>query len=64
MERNRDPTCQNNRYVVFLRNTISAESVHLKNHENYHKELYKPFIYYILKVMHGFDHDGTVAVSD
>ena len=34
MERNRDPNCQKNGYVVFLINTVSEESVHLKN--NYH----------------------------
>ena len=42
LERKRYPTCQKNGYVVFLRNTVSEESVHLKNHENYHKEVYKP----------------------
>ena len=37
MERNRDPTFYNNGYVVFLINTVSEESIHLNNHENYHK---------------------------
>ena len=30
MERNRYPTCQKNGYVVFLRNTVSEEYIHLK----------------------------------
>ena len=57
MERNIDPTCQKNGYVVFLRNTVSEESVHLKNHEHYHKEVYKPCMDYIHKVINGFDND-------
>ena len=64
MDSNRYPTCQKHGYVVFLRNTVSDESVHLKNHDHYHKELYRPCMYYIRKVMHGFDNDGTVEVSD
>ena len=36
-ERNRDSTFQKNVYVLFLRNTVSEESVHLNNHEHYHK---------------------------
>ena len=55
MERIRDPTCQKNGYVEFLKNTISEESVHLKNHEYYHKEVYNSCMNYICKVMHGFD---------
>ena len=47
-----------------MRNTVSEESVHLKNHENYHKEVYKPCMDYIRKVMHGFDNDKKVEVSD
>ena len=39
-------------------------SVHLKNNENYHKEVYKPYMDYICKVMHGFDNDEKVEVSD
>ena len=64
MERNRYPTFQKNGYVVFMRNTVSEESVHLKNHEHYHKEVYKPCMGYIYKVMHRFDTDETVEVSD
>ena len=64
MESNRDPTFQNNGYVVFLRNTVSEDSVHLNNHNHYHKEVYKPYMDYIHKVMHGFDNDVTVEVSD
>ena len=30
MERNRDPTCQKNGYVVFMKKDVSEESVHLK----------------------------------
>ena len=37
MERSRDPTCQNNGYVVFMRNTVSEDPFYLKNHDNYHK---------------------------
>ena len=57
MERSRYPTCQKNGYVVFLRTTVSEESVHLNNHDHYHKKVYKPFMDYIRKVMHGFDND-------
>ena len=64
MERNRDPTCQKNGYVVFLRNTVSEESVNLKNHEHNYKEVYKPCMDYICKVMHGFDNYEKVEVSD
>ena len=64
MERNRDPTFQKNGYVVFLRNTVSEEYVHLKNHGNYQKEVYKPCMDYICKVMHEFDNDEKVEVSD
>ena len=64
MERNRDPTCQKNGYVVFLRNTVPEESVHLNNCENYQKEVYNSCMDYISKVMHGSDPDGTVEVSD
>ena len=42
MENSRDTTCQKNGYVVFMRNTVSEASVHLKNHEHYQKEVYKP----------------------
>ena len=31
MEMNRDPNCQKNGYIVFLRNIVSEESVHLNN---------------------------------
>ena len=64
MERNRDPSCKKKGYVVFLRNDVSDESVHLKNHEHYHKEVYKPYIDYIRKVLHGYNIDGTDTVSD
>ena len=64
MERSRDPNCQKNGYVVFMRNTVSEKSVCLKNHENYHKELYKLCMDYICKVMHGFDNDERLEVSD
>ena len=64
MERNRDTTFQKNGYVVFLRNTVSEDSVHLNNHKHYDKELYNPCMDYIYKVMHGFDNDITVEVSD
>ena len=37
MKRNRDPTCPNNGYVVFLINTVSEESVYLNNNNHYHK---------------------------
>ena len=57
VERNRYPTCQNNGYVVFIINTVSGESVHLKNHEHYNKEVYTPCMYYICKVIHIFDND-------
>ena len=55
MERNRDPNFQKNGYVAFLINTVSEEYIHLKNHDHYHKELYKPCVDYICKVMHVFD---------
>ena len=45
-------------------NTVSEESVHLKNHEHYHKELYKPCMDYICKVIQWFDNDEKVSVSD
>ena len=64
IERNRDPTCKKNRYVVLTRNTVSEESVHLKNHENYQKEVYKSCMDYVCKVMHGFDNDEKVEVSN
>ena len=57
MEINIDPTFQNNGYVLFLKNTVSEESIHLKNHEHYDKEVYKPCIDYIHKVMYGFYND-------
>ena len=57
MERNRDPTSKKNGYVVFLRNNVSDEYFHLKNHEHYHKEVYKTCMDCIRKVMHGFDND-------
>ena len=57
MERNRDPTCQKNGYIVFMRNTVTEKSFNLNNHENYHKEVYKPCMDYICKVMHEFDND-------
>ena len=60
VERNRDPTFQKNGYVVFLRNTVPEESFNLNNCENYHKEVYKPCMYYIRKVMHRFDNDEKV----
>ena len=63
MERSRDTTCQKNGYVVFLRNTVSEESFHLKNHYHYHKEVYKPCMDYIRKVMHGSYNDEKVEVS-
>ena len=47
-----------------MRNTVSEESVNLKNHEHYQKEVYKPCVDYIGKVMHGFDNDKKVEVSD
>ena len=31
MEMNRDPNCQRYGYIVFLRNNVSEESVHLNN---------------------------------
>ena len=37
LKSNRDPTFQKNGYVVFIRNTVPEESVHLNNHEHYHK---------------------------
>ena len=37
MESNRDPTCQNNVYAVFLINTVSEDYVHLNNHKHYQK---------------------------
>ena len=55
MERNMDPTFQENGYVLFTRNTVSKESVHLKNHEHYHKEVHNPCMDYICKVMNEFD---------
>ena len=64
METNRGPTCQKHGYIVFLRNTVSEESVRLKNREHYHKEVYKPCMNYIRKVMHRFDNDEKVEVSD
>ena len=57
MEISRDPTCQMNGYVLLLRNTVSYESVNLYNHDIYHKEVYKPCMDYIHKVMHEFDND-------
>ena len=57
MEINRDPTCQNNGYVLFMKNTVSEDYVHLNNHEHYYKEVYKPCMGYICKVMHEFDND-------
>ena len=57
MEMNRDPTFKKHGYVVFLRNNVSDESTHLKNHEHYHKEVYKPCMGYIRKVMHISDND-------
>ena len=39
VERNRDPTYYNNGYIIFLENNVSEDSVRLKNHENYHKEI-------------------------
>ena len=62
MEMNRDTTFKNNEYVVFMRNTVSEESVHLNNHEHYHKEVYKPCMDYICKVMHVFDNDKKVEL--
>ena len=47
-----------------MRNTVSEESVNLKNHEHYHREVYKPCMDYIGKVMHGFANDKKVVVSD
>ena len=64
MERNRDPSCQKKGYVVFLRIDVSEESVHLKNHEHYHKEVYKPYMDYIRKVLHGYNNEGTDNVPD
>ena len=60
MARNRNPTCQKNGYVVFIRNIVPEESVHLNSHGHYNKEVYNPFIYYIRKVMHVFDNDKKV----
>ena len=51
---------QKNGYVVFLRNTVPEESFNLNNCEHYHKEVYKPCMYYIQKVMHRFDNDEKV----
>ena len=45
-------------------NTVSEESGHLKNHEHYHKEVYNPYMYYICKVMYGFDNDVIVEVPE
>ena len=64
MERNRYPTFQKHGCVVFLINTVSEESIHLKNREHYHKEVYNPCMEYIHKVMHIFDNYGKVEVSD
>ena len=64
MERNRDPNFQKNGYVVFMRNIVPEESVHLNYHDRYHKEVYKPCMDYICKVMHGFDNDRKLEVSD
>ena len=47
-----------------MRNTVPKYSVHLNNLEHYHKEVYKPFMDYIPKVMHGFYNDEKVEVSD
>ena len=63
MESNRDPNFQKNGYVVFTRNTVSEDSVHLNNHENYHREVYNPCIYFIRKIMYGFDNYEKVEVS-
>ena len=57
IESNRGPTFQKSGYALFMINTVSDESVHLNNHEHYHKEVYKPCMDYICMVMHGFDND-------
>ena len=62
MKRNRDPTFHKNGYVVYMINIVSEESVYLNNHENYHKEVYKPCMDYICKVMHVFDNDKKVEL--
>ena len=63
-QNNRDPTFQKNEYVIFMRNTVPEEYVHLKNHEHYHKEVYNPCMDYIRKLMHGFDNDKILELSD
>ena len=64
MERARDLECQKKGYLVLLQNGVSLESVHLKNHEHYHREVYKPSINSIRKTMHGCDVENVDEVPN
>ena len=50
-------------FVIFMRNTVPEEYVHLNNHEHYHKEVYNPCMDYIRKLIHGFDDDKILELS-
>eukprot|EP00957_Ditylum_brightwellii_P045691 3467171-Ditylum_brightwellii.AAC.1 len=64
MEWNHDPTCNDIGYAVFSRNTVSEELVHLKNHEHYHNDLYKPTINAIRNSTHKFDVEVSEDMPD
>ena len=64
MECNRDPRCEKVGHVIFLCNTVSEESIHLKNHEHYHKEVYRPCVNNIRKTVHGYSASETSKVPE
>jgi hypothetical protein len=64
IERNRDVTCNKPGYVVLLRNDVSEESVHLRNHEFYQKEVYRSTVKNIRKDIHNFEMDNITEIPD
>eukprot|EP00957_Ditylum_brightwellii_P193688 14749526-Ditylum_brightwellii.AAC.2 len=53
-------------YVVLLRGESDSalESVHLRNHTHYHKEVYQPCLTNIRQCMHGYVNEEEEDVPD
>mmetsp|Transcript_17665 Transcript_17665/g.25949 ORF Transcript_17665/g.25949 Transcript_17665/m.25949 type:complete len:148 (-) Transcript_17665:2604-3047(-) len=62
MERSKDPSCEKVGYLMLLRSDVSLESVHLRNHTHYHKNVYKPCMNEVRKHTHQFDIDTEKEV--
>ena len=64
MECNRDPLANKTGYLVLLRKEVSLESVHMRNYEHYHKEVYRPSMNKAREYFHQYLHSDEKEMPD